>query len=128
MSSNYPPGVTGHEIEIAGAYWEDTAERTCGMRDADITVISNRLAVAVDQMRTAHFARHEQGESAEKAYQQALHRVVSEAVLYNRDVCTISVEECPFEGEVWVTQNYRGGVLHWECPLCKTEHEEDPDV
>lgn len=127
MSSNYPPGVTGHEIEIAGAYWEDSVERVCGMRDADITVINNRLAVAVADLQKARGDVHDRVEGAEFAYERARHRVLSEAVLYNQDVCTISVAECPFEGDVWVTQNYRGGVLSWECPLCKTVHEEDPD-
>jgi hypothetical protein len=33
------------------------------------------------------------------------------------------LDECPFEGEAnaW---SY-GGVLHWECPVCGHEYEED---
>lgn len=62
--SNYPPGVTGGEFEIAGPDWEGQVDREC-------------------------------------------------------------LEECRFAGEVeaW---SY-GSVLHWTCPMCGTEHEEEPE-
>ena len=44
MSSNYPPGVSGNEYEIAGPSTEDTGDRLCPACDGSTLVQSFGVA------------------------------------------------------------------------------------
>ena len=83
--SNYPPGVTGNEFEIAGpdAEWDEM--QTC----------TNTVQATIPQG----------GVYSDSSVMEDVER------------------ECGFEGEVscWSYQ----GVMHWECPDCGHEYEED---
>ena len=106
--SNYPPGVTGSEYEIAGPSWEGEVNRECG-RQADLSPVTTTLRDAIiDVVR--------EKVPIEKG-RRALQSALDEAMDYSDQ------RECPFDGEVYAWAY--GGVLHWTCPVCGYEHEED---
>ena len=112
--SNYPPGVTGNEFEIAGPQWEDTVERVCEAQDVSVRVIERDVADAIK-----HWQQSRKTDDEARA-QQSMLWMLRDALVDDFDA-----EQCQFEGKVdaW---GY-GGVTHWTCPKCGTEHEEEPD-
>jgi hypothetical protein len=46
----------------------------------------------------------------------------SMARIFSRTI-RVTLPECPFDGEVDAWQFE--GVLHWTCPVCGAEHDED---
>lgn len=102
--SNYPPGVTGNELEIAGPDYEQDEERYCG---AEVQVVPAALAKDIV-------------ESVLRA---------QEGLRVNADVLSILIRqaeiagECGYEGEVTVYRYQRR--QWWVCPACRTSHEED---
>lgn len=50
--SNYPPGVTGAEFEIAGPDWEREENKSCGAEDVSInavTIDNETISVVVSE-------------------------------------------------------------------------------
>lgn len=101
MSSNYPPGVTGLELHIAGPSWEGTVERACEIPEAEIDVIAPRMRWACEQFKAA-IRRAETGEEAhpwELSSDEASKQITT--MIMNGEVYeTVIVSNCPFEGEV----------------------------
>lgn len=113
MSSNLPPGVTGNEYEIAGPDFERDEYRECPMEGTTVRTISgygmNRLDEAI-AMLSAGGAN--------------LVVVLAHLRSARADIDTIDIDgECPFGGDVTVA-GY-GGVVSWECPACRTIHEDE---
>ena len=107
--SNYPPGVTGLEFEIAGPDWDGEMDVECGAW-ADLWVVSNDLARGL--------------KDAVGSKDQAL---VNAAISW-ADTEPVPVQTqgtCPFAGEV-VAWTY-AGELFWNCPVCDTGHVQDLD-
>ena len=101
--SNYPPGVTGNEIEIAGPSWEGTIERSCDQTDVTIQILN------YDSVRTIRLLSH-RGRPLEA---REIRRACPDFFL----------AECPakdIDVDAWAF----GGVLHWTCPACSHEYEE----
>lgn len=108
MLSNYPPGVTGGELQIAGPDVEMEMYRTCGARW--VTTVPRRIVDMMLDNVTVHFD------------QMTLNDFVSEV----RDLRRLMDEAedewyCRYEGEVLVTL-YRDREW-WYCPACGAEHE-----
>lgn len=113
--SNYPPGVTGRELEIAGPDWEGDIERECTNTDIELEII---LPEDIKSLKSIAAATGSQGSGKRRdadIMQQSMKRFFSRML-------TVSLDECPFSGEVeaW---SY-GKVLHWTCPVCEREYEE----
>lgn len=104
--SNYPRGVTGRELEIAGPDWEGETERSCTQKDVTLFVMTGDAAGSIVLWHKVH---PDQPMTAE----QLLSNCVE-----------VEVEECPaidMEVDAWAY----GGILHWTCPVCGHEYEED---
>lgn len=108
---SYPPGVTGNELEIAGPSWEGEVERTCTEDDAELTFkaldtpqLEKLKGLAVSKRPDAGVIQYE------------LKKIIAHLL-------TVAVVDCPFEGTVdaWA----HDGRLHWTCPVCGHEYEED---
>lgn len=113
MTSNYPPGVSGHEPQISGPDAEFDEERQCLARGIDVKTITD---YGLGQIEQAILDLHGQEPN----------RMAVTARLYSAlgDVEHAVVDEtCPFSGVVTVTAY--GGSLTWVCPLCRREHEEE---
>ena len=138
MSSNYPPGVTGREPQIAGPDAEREEEHTCGAKDIELRNINQQ---AIDSLMTARaklvaltqysFPGDIPQLSPKEKRQIAVdvYRLLNQVGYGISDGATV---DCPFTGDV--TVEYIGGTGWWECPLCGTEHEiewddpRDPDA
>lgn len=118
MLSNYPPGVTGHELEIAGPDWEGEIEVTCGTEDVMVAML------AVDDLETMKriaAVKGAQGAGKQRdadVIQMTMRRALSRLV-------TLDLKVCPFVGSVEAWRY--GGVTHWACPVCGVEHDEGPE-
>ena len=115
MLSNYPPGVTGHELEIAGPDWEQDLERTCGVENVELHVfaLDDMKAIRATAMATGAQGKGKQRDA--DVMQRTLRRALSR-------VLDITVT-CPFDGEITVWSYH--GVSHWTCPMCGHEHSEN---
>ena len=114
--SNYPPGVTGRELEIAGPSWEGHVDRACDEPDVQIRMVTAEVASLIEKWLNVR------GADSEPMAKERMLRALMQA----QDPWEITMENCPFESEVeaWAHR----GMLHWTCPLCGTEHEEDDEV
>jgi len=115
--SNYPPGVTGNEPQIAG-YPEFDQNVDCQAEGVTVVTMSpeayKRAAALVDEvMRSAR-----QGLLVPSGTAFRLQNEIADGE-------EVDLVSCPFEGDVtsWVDQ----GIVFWECPLCRTVHEADWD-
>jgi hypothetical protein len=103
--SNYPLGVTGNELEIAGPDWEAEVERTCTQTDVTLHVITS------------------EGIADITLYQRIdPDNVITPEQILARCV-EVEVPECPgieMEVDAW---GY-GCITHWACPVCGHDYEE----
>lgn len=112
---SYPPGVTGNELEIAGPSWEGTVERECEQQNVSMMAAPTDLVEALDDLLT----------KADGVFERlSVGRLVR--LLKDAPLVQIDVEQCQFNGKADAWEY--GGVLHWTCPLCGWEYEEEPDV
>lgn len=118
--SNYPPGVTGREWQIAGPDYEGPMMRRCEADDVRwvaAVVVTSRMQeiqrlteMRKDALRPDYF-------DTEIARQVA-------ALLEPPDE-QVTEGPCEWEGEVDV-QVY-GTTATWDCPRCGTTHEDELD-
>ena len=126
MSSNYPPGVTGREPQIAGPFFEGLADMECEEHDVELHIIDPRLRYALEQRRiTLDMMR--KGEPLQRWNWDLdrADRTIAELVGRGQIYDTVTVPQCPFEGEVEVIRHRENSPLEWVCPVCDTEHEEE---
>src|SRR4051794_29453197 len=104
MGSNYPPGVSGSEWQIAGPDREESRRMECGVVDATLLVLPKEwyeeLRRQVD-LPAEVFARQVKARSQLRNLLDGLHE-------YDNVVC-------PFDDEVEVA--WFRGVGSWTCPL-----------
>lgn len=110
--TNYPPGVTGNEPQIAGYPDPGTDVRECQADAATMTRYSVLEAIR-DAWRVP-----KQGELTAA---EALDRLQAAIDALDTDEDGV----CAFEGPVEIT--YAHGVESWECPNCGHEHEDEAD-
>lgn len=111
--SNYPPGVTGNEWPIAGPAYDAMEERTCGMEDVTLRLVTEEW---IDRMKE-HVQALRDGDLPAWQIAQRIERALAMI-----EVVTVPV--CPFDDEVEVWSG-EFGDLHWECPVCRSERTED---
>ena len=114
--SNYPPGVTGRELEIAGPDWEGELERECSQRDIELEIMQPD---DINALKTIASVKGAQGAGKARDADVIQHRMRR---FFSRMI-TVTLPVCPFAGEVeaWMYQ----GVTHWTCPVCGHEYEEE---
>lgn len=116
--SNYPPGVTGGEPQIAGPLAEYTETHSCG----DQT--SKRILTVASEAALAHL----QGALTEMVSSGIIHETSLPALanyVSQLEAGLIEVDViCPFDGPVDVA--YFKGYATWTCPECGTEHDIEP--
>jgi hypothetical protein len=108
--SNYPPGVTGSEYEIAGPDYESEELRTCTVEDVAVIqthVMQNQVRAILLDVRMGNSPH-----VAIKATMDLLAAATASA-------------DCGFSGEVLV-QGY-GAQRWWTCPMCGHQHDEEPE-
>lgn len=112
MGGYYPDGVTGNEYAISGPEYEREEGRSCHATNVTIRVISAQgeeyLSAALTQVKGGG------GRKLGKNLDLAL-----------REIEDVELDECSFDGDVLVTGH--SGVLWWTCPLCRTQHDEEPE-
>lgn len=105
MSSNYPPGVTGHEPEIAGSDIQ-TISGVCTADARDLVPLHLAKTVAVGMAKQGGMA-------------------LGDALYALLDASEYSPKPCSFEGFVEGVPTKLGWI--WTCPHCgtmnKTEEE-----
>ena len=116
--SNYPPGVTGREWQIAGYDAEEEAYRECGkggyvhVMTADALREINRIKVLLAEIA-----------EGKKPASLAETLVSNLEYLVNHYINGVEIDKCPFAGEVVIGWYRKEG--DWECPLCGWEHREE---
>ena len=116
--SNYPPGVTGREFQIAGYDDEEDSYREC-MSAGTISVFTRDARDEITRIKGL-LLRIATGDKPESF--AAILAANLEYLLAHR-IGHVDVERCPFAGEVSI--GWYSGVGNWECPLCRREHRED---
>lgn len=121
MSSNYPPGVTGREYEIAGGDFY-TVERTCENEEATLLVADADIKEAILDVLIDLARIEERLNLADQGDLLMRVQLVSRKVQRLENRLTEHELPCPFEGkvelEVYRTQGW------WDCPTCGTHTEE----
>lgn len=121
--SNYPPGVTGNEYEIAGPDHEWEEEFQCSNDEFEYVMVSpeayryaSGLALKMHRTNEIEFVK------------ENLYKFLSELnVHFNLASITTETkhEKCGYVGEVW-KQSYRHEVW-WDCPQCGKRYESTID-
>lgn len=114
MSSNYPPGVTGRERQIAG----------------DIERVMNRLCVndTYDVVQAHRLLDFLPLEDAHPGGDPAMFIEEIRAWIIENQYEEAEGEECGFDGDVDCVIDPVGyGVvtISWTCPWCGSEHEDE---
>lgn len=120
--SNYPPGVTGREFEIAGPDYEEDRHLACEAEGVAVAVVDAGARVALKQSTeyvANALAALDSGDAETAA--RWLRNASARLPMAVAEVVDIGV--CPFEGDVTVA-GYHGEET-WTCPLCETEHTTD---
>lgn len=118
--SNYPPGVTGREYEIAGPDNEWEEEFECWNEEFQYIRISTfAFQWASDLGKKVHTT------TGKEDVKNHLHDYLAilNALFNMPDMASdIITEKCDFVGDV-LKQSYRGKSW-WQCPKCGKEYEE----
>ena len=142
--SNYPPGVTGNEIQIRGLD-EGSAVREC-LVETPLRVIPVAEWGALKELfrKVAALREKERNPASipsvdgDLYLENVLNRSKEDILKglehlnewltndYSEEMLVAYVDECPFEGRVDI--QWGGGYEHWECPLCGAEHEDEIDM
>jgi hypothetical protein len=118
--SNYPPGVTGNEYEIAGGmeteeYWE------CESAVSGITISMNLLQEMADDGLTIYNRLKEHNYASYQALIDQKLKSLRDKIhgfIHSDDVTD---GDCGFAGYV-LMESYKDKKW-WSCPNCGTEHE-----
>jgi hypothetical protein len=122
--SNYPPGVTGNEYEIAGGdeteeYWE------CESMVTAVTVNMPMIQEMADDGLTIYNRLKEYNyDSYQALIDQKLKSLRNKihSLIHSNDAIEV---DCGFAGYV-LMESYRGKKW-WSCPDCLMEHEVEID-
>jgi hypothetical protein len=119
--SNYPPGVTGNEYEIAGGN-EFEEHFDCSADIEYVLITRKELYKLSDYALTLFNDFKRNGNISEYSIETYLKKLMSEINgFYHSD--KITELPCDFSGEV-LKEEYRGTV-YFECPECETTYEKD---
>jgi hypothetical protein len=120
--SNYPPGVTGNEYEIAGPdrEWEEE-DWECTNQTRKFVKVHPNLVDQLRKLVNTHYNVNRFNEEKENFY--SLVTSVSFYLLnYETD---IHIEPCGYVGDI-AKQSYQGKSF-WTCPQCNQDYEKYED-
>lgn len=121
--SNYPPGVTGRELEISGPdnEWEEHFE--CSNEKMEYVMITPYAHKFCSEMGKKIHRTLGQEELQKNWY----HYASTINALFNMADLTseIQIAECGYVGLV-TKQSYRGEIW-WNCPKCGESYEDEVD-
>lgn len=127
--SNYPPGVTGNEPQIAGGT-DVVVEVTCGAEPFDVypaAAVDDLLRSLADVLNGRRTVRTEvRGRWREETETEQVLRAKNRLAVALIGVAAMKFEQpepCRFVGQV--DAEVFEGTLCWECPSCGTKHEDD---
>lgn len=117
--SNYPPGVTGNEYEIAGGY-EFEEHFDCSGEVECVVLTRKQIYDLSDHALTLYNEYNKYGtiHSINTHLKQLMHELNG---YYHSD--ELVVKDCDFSGVV-LKEEYRG-MIYFECPKCETKYEKD---
>lgn len=118
--SNYPPGVSGNEYEIAGpdAEWEEEFE--CTNDEFDYVMISPYAFKYASELASKYSRTDTLNDVKDNLYRYLSHL---NACLNFADITTeVQYGKCGYVGDV-LKQSYRDRIW-WNCPYCGKEYEE----
>lgn len=119
--SNYPPGVSGNEYEIAGPDNEWEEEFECSNEKFEYVRISpHSFKWASDLGKKIHTTSGKQEVMDNLYHYLSILNVCFSLSEMSSDVVT---EKCNFSGVV-LKQSYRS-LVWWSCPVCAKEYEEE---
>lgn len=119
MSSNYPPGVTGNEYEIAGADYEVEDTFVCNNVVTYVKVdskIANHISYIRERMRGKIDTMNINDKLEMYKWLDILQMDINNASKPFDEVCG-------YDGEI-IKEAYKG-MLYWECPNCRKTYEEE---
>jgi hypothetical protein len=118
--SNYPPGVTGNEYEIAGADAEWIEERQCNNDEFDYVMVSPEAFKYASELGSRCWNLNDRDEII-KEIGKHLRQLNT---LFNLTGGSGEVQhgKCGFVGDVML-ESYRDKI-YWSCPTCGKDHEE----
>ena len=121
--SNYPPGVTGNEYEIAGAdaEWIDD-DFECSNEDFEFVRISPYAFEEIEKLVNNYF-KIDHLESVKANLRSKLSHI--SAAIDTGPGTEIVTSSCGYYGPV-EKQSYRDNIW-WECPRCKKSYEQRDD-
>lgn len=114
--SNYPPGVTGNEPQIAGL-GERVAEKECLEYLPTVSLLAEDTKTWIK-----HLAELLERGASDQAIKSAAKYLVRSAEQFKFDY---PIEECPYRGPVDI--QYDRYMEYWECPVCGTDHEDEDE-
>lgn len=129
--SNYPPGVTGNEWQIAGGV-DVTLQVTCGTVGFDVLpqpMVDEMVGTVREYLKTPRTLRSLSGRPGTwrtETPDEQIARVLAylETAVVEVEKARVNVaEECKFEGEV--DAEVFDLTACWTCPWCGAEHEDD---
>lgn len=117
--SNYPPGVTGRELAIAGPDNEWEEEFECTNEQMEYVMIPPFVHKFCSEMGKKKW-RTEGQEDLEKNW---YHYASTIDAMFNMSSMTTEVQivPCGFVGDV--TKYSYNGDIWWECPQCGKDYE-----
>lgn len=134
--SNYPPGVSGNEWAIAGPSYERDEARTCGQEDVTLRTLSalgkRKIEESIEALATCPECRVMKYAHKMDCSQRGGPTTAPAAIRAFLTTALSEVEEtvvptCPLVDEEVTVWGGDDGLLHWTCPVCGHEHEEEPD-
>lgn len=118
--SNYPPGVTGNEYEIAGAdsEWCDN-DFECNNQEFKYVRITPYALKKIEELVNGYYKTQHLDSIKENLYKKL--SVLHAAIATGPDT-EIITGPCGYVGSV-DKQSYREDIW-WECPRCRKSYEE----
>jgi hypothetical protein len=118
--SNYPPGVTGNEYEIAGADEEWVEERACNNEEFDYVMVSPEAFKYASQLGSKYWSLTEQDQIAKEIGKHL--RQLNSLFNVTGGNSVVQYGKCGFVGDVML-ESYRD-TIYWTCPICAKDYEE----
>lgn len=124
--SNYPPGVSGNEFQIAG-YPERTTKKVCGAEGVPLNIADPWVSARATELLNEIDFDAVKGRDYSTKVILSNHRArnIYHLLLAAADQTFYAEGDCPFEGDIDTQYDYN--YEWWSCPICGTEHEDSTE-
>lgn len=118
--SNYPPGVSGNEYEIAGPDREWEEEFKCSNDEFEYVMISPHAHLELSKLGAMYNDTRNWDAVKEKPW--FFLSQINTLINYSSITSEVQYAKCGYVGEV-LKQSYRNEIW-WDCPQCGKTYEE----